>query len=94
MGEDKNLILSDEQIQYVYKCIRKWIKIREKEEKKQFGVSQPTPFDLFWQFSADVDHSSLLYRLLKGNEPLPTPPSSKKSFPLFPEAKKYIKKYV
>lgn len=37
------------------------------------------------QLIPDVDHSALLYRLLRGRDPLPEPPPLAHSYPVYPD---------
>lgn len=60
--------LSKEQ-QFTLRCVDRWLDIRN-----EYIPSTPAT-------GADVDHSSLLRRLLNGDEPLPKPPPRRFSYP-------------
>jgi hypothetical protein len=60
--------LSREQIYFATRCMSEWIRIRQDN-----GYGYPT--------SADVDHSSLLFRLLSGKKALDKPPPTRFSYP-------------
>lgn len=56
-------------------CLLRWLQIREEN-----GIGFPPNLP---QFCADVDHSSLLKRLLEGTEPLPIAPPRAYSYPWY-----------
>jgi len=60
--------LTQEQIDFAVRCMARYINVRE-----DHGHGLPN--------SADVDHSSLLRRLLSGKQPLEQPPPKRYSYP-------------
>ena len=63
--------------QWVIGCLLRWLEIRT-ENGKPFPQSAA-------QLSVDIDHSSLLSRLLSGKEPLPEPPPLRYGYPDYPD---------
>ena len=62
--------LTDEQAEFVRKCFKDWLRLRGKFEQSL----DPELRGSINQLCADVDHSSLLRRLLSGKQPHPKPP--------------------
>ena len=57
-------------------AVSQWLHLKERYEPAR-------PVYSLSQLSADVDHSSLLRRLLAGKEPLPEPPPRSFSYPWY-----------
>lgn len=55
----------------VLDCVKKWLQIKATEMEKR--GEDPTKYNLY-QLPADIDHSWLLERLLKGKRPESEPP--------------------
>ena len=53
----------------VLDCVKKWLQIKATEMEKR--GEDPTKYNLY-QLPADIDHSDLLERLLKGDKPQDT----------------------
>lgn len=66
-----------EEARRVLACVKRWLTIRERWEDRS------RPFTNGLQLCADIDHSSLLQRLLDGKEPLPEPPPRAHSYPWY-----------
>jgi hypothetical protein len=64
--------LSEEQARWAQYQVGRWLAI--KQLNGQPNASQ-----------ADADHSALLFRLLRGREPLSTPPITMASYPVYPD---------
>lgn len=63
-------MFTHEQIDFAIDCYKKYYRIREDN-----GYNSPR--------DVDIDHSSLLRRLLSGKEPLPKPPPKRYSYPSY-----------
>lgn len=72
--------LSPKQIKEIFK---RWLEIRLKWQGEKYEYFD-TRLPFTAQLIADIDHSSLLQRLLEGKEPLPEPPPLKYSYPDYP----------
>lgn len=59
------------------RCLLEWLEVRQQFEQ---GTENRLGFP---QLLADVDHSALLARLLKGKSPLPAPPPTSHSYPWY-----------
>jgi len=59
----------------VLDCVKKWLQVKATEMEKR--GEDPTKYNLY-QLPADIDHSWLLERLLKGEEPMPPAPPDKR----------------
>lgn len=66
--------LSDEQARWVMRRVSLWVTTRQ-----IWGYADDHPIT-----GAEVDHSALLYRLLRGLDPLPKPPPLRHSYPDYP----------
>ncbi|KKN26712.1 hypothetical protein LCGC14_0871930 [marine sediment metagenome] len=64
--------LTDEQVEFALVCMSDWLRLKNEFENAQLSVSD-----------ADVDHSSLLRRLLSGKPALPNPPPKCHSCPCY-----------
>ena len=66
-------MLTPEQQQFATRCFSRWAHVKaEHEDPEKCAVYQQAP-EMFqqWmvQIAADIDHSDLLQRLLRGEEP-------------------------
>ena len=74
-GNAMDEIPNQQLINFVLECVKEWVRVRAMETK-----DAPT-MEEWSQFRADMDHSSLLRRLLSGKKALPEPPPLRHSYP-------------
>lgn len=87
--------LTPEQIQWARQQMSRWLRLRAQHQKERnswgpiYLIEEEKRTEAFknimTQVAADVDHSSLLDRLLRGKEPLEKPPSLSHSYPVYPD---------
>lgn len=83
--------LTEEQARYAMKQMALWLRTREQHQAEDlvgyrvFGHSVDEVKRVLNQVAADVDHSSLLHRLLRGRPLLPEPPILDNSYPVYPD---------
>ena len=75
--------LTDEQAYFAMRQMSRWLRLRVQHESN-LRIRHPDPRGIT-QLAADVDHSALLLRLLRGREPLPEPPPLEHAYPLYPD---------
>jgi hypothetical protein len=71
---------------FILECVKRWVRLRAKERGKEWNDELGNVH----QFCADIDHSSLLRRLIAGYEPLPEKPELVMSYPVYPDLKENI----
>jgi len=77
--------LTEEQVQFVINRMSEWIRVKQKfEYPEDKNAECPIHADRYTDYrptSADVDHSSLLLRLLRGKDSLTHPPPIRFAYP-------------
>jgi hypothetical protein len=74
--------LTEEQTYFAMRQMRRWIELRLRHEQRVTTSGYDRAFN---QLIPDIDHSALLFRLLRGREPLPEPPQTEYSYPVYPD---------
>jgi hypothetical protein len=79
-------VLTEEQARFAMMQFTRWLALKEKHEPshRTGGGLRWKPHELT-QINADVVHSALLHRLLRGREPLPEPPTLRHAYPVYPD---------
>lgn len=77
--------LSEAQARFALRQFSRWLRLKE-EHERDFGRGEKRwyPGELR-RHIPDVDHSALLFRLLRGREPLPEPPPLENGYPVYPD---------
>lgn len=90
---------TDEQARFAMRQVSLWLQARSDHEDLSRERGRLAPIDyvegyggpvaakkaVLGQIRADVDHSALLYRLLRGRPLLPEPPPTEHSYPVYPD---------
>ena len=64
----------------------RWLRVRLEHERRGVGRVIDHMNEQRWgQLMADIEHSSLLLRLLSGKDPLPEPPPLSHGYPVYPQ---------
>ncbi len=74
--------LTEEQAYFARQQMSRWLRIRAQYPDRHGPLTDPR---VLTQLGADVDHSALLFRLLRGREPLPEPPPKEHAYPVYPD---------
>lgn len=80
--------MTHEERRLVKQAFKTWIALKCKHEEffRSFVTAEGfTPEFLATKIAVDVDHSSLLNRLLDGKPPLPEPPPLSHAYPVYPD---------
>ena len=90
-GDGEVTRLTEAQTRFAIQKMSLWLCTREKHQAEYllgfnvFGKTVAEVKRVLNQVAADVDHSSLLHRLLRGRPLLPEPPPTQHSYPAYPD---------
>lgn len=73
--------LTREQQQFARRQFSRWIRVRVEHDQRKGRVIERMSEQDWGQLVADIEHSSLLLRLLSGKDPLPEPPPRAYGYP-------------